>query len=95
MKVITANRLTDGAVVYWSNEGAWTSDFAEAARFDKDAADDALAKVAVRVREITEAYLVETDDAGVLNGRTRIRETIRTSGPTVRPDLGYQAEAGQ
>lgn len=93
MKIVTANRLSDGAVVYLDKNGGWTHAPAAAAVFVGEKADDALAEVTARAGEIADAYLVDIDEAGALAGRTRLRETIRGAGPTVRLDLGYQSEA--
>ncbi len=93
MKAVTGNRLDDGAVVYLSDDDRWTSDLAASARFEDADAKDVLAAAQTRVKEITDAYLIEVDDAGAPAGRETLRETIRKSGPTVRLDLGYQAEA--
>ncbi|WP_375201366.1 DUF2849 domain-containing protein [Hyphococcus sp.] len=93
MKAVTGNRLDDGAVVYLSDDDRWTSDLAAAARFADEDAKPVLAAAQTRVKEITDAYLIEVDDAGAPAGRESLRETIRKSGPTVRLDLGYQAEA--
>ena len=93
MKAVTANRLDDGAVVYLAGDGAWTSDLSAAARFEDDGAKSALEEAQARVKEIADAYLIEVDDKGAPAGRETLRETIRKSGPTVRLDLGYQAEA--
>lgn len=93
MKAVTANRLKDGAVVYLAGDESWTSDLSAAARFaDADAAA-ALEAAQARVKEIADAYLIDVDDKGAPAGRETLRETIRKSGPTVRLDLGYQAEA--
>lgn len=93
MKAVTANRLDDGAVVYLAGDESWTSDLAAAARFDDDAAKPALETAQTRATEIADAYLIDVDDKGAPAGRETLRETIRKSGPTVRLDLGYQAEA--
>lgn len=93
MKAVTGNRLNDGAVVYLGDDDSWTTDLNVAARFDGDDAKSVLAAAQARVTEITDAYLIEVDEAGAPAGRETLRETIRKSGPTVRLDLGYQAEA--
>ena len=91
MKIITGNRLNDGAVVYLDADGQWTADIAVAAKFEKADADQALDAAKGRTREMADVYLVDVDEAGALAGRERLRETIRKLGPTVREDLGYQA----
>ena len=93
MKAVTGNRLDDGAVVYLGDDDRWTTDLTAAARFESDDAKSVLAAAQARVTEITDAYLIEVDEAGAPAGRETLRETIRKSGPSVRLDLGYQAEA--
>jgi hypothetical protein len=93
MKAVTANRLDDGAVVYLAGDESWTSELSAAARFDDEAAKAALETAQARVEDIADAYLIDVDDQGAPAGRETLRETIRKSGPTVRLDLGYQAEA--
>ena len=91
MKAVTGNRLTDGAVVYLSQDSQWTDKLSDAAHFDAEAAVEALGAAQLRVDEIADAYLIDVDETGAPGGRARIRETIRKSGPSVRADLGYQA----
>ena len=91
MKAITANRLSDGAVVYLGDDDQWTAAVARAARFADEDAEAALAAAQSRKTEIADAYLITVSEDGALAGRERLRETIRTAGPTVRVDLGYQA----
>ena len=38
MKTVTANRLTDGRVVYRTAAGGWSEDLVEAIRLDDDSA---------------------------------------------------------
>ena len=92
---MTANRLSDGAVVYFDAAGGWSLNFAEAATVSDDVAAEALldrAMPAVKARLIVEPYLMEValDPDGWRP--TRERERIRAAGPTVRLDLGKQAE---
>ena len=91
MKAITANRLSDGAVVYLGDDDQWTAAVACAARFADEDAGAALTAAQGRKTEIADAYLITVSEDGALAGRERLRETIRTAGPTVRVDLGYQA----
>ena len=91
MKAITANRLSDGLVVYLDGNDQWTEKQSDAARIDNDESVAALAAAQSRVGEIADAYLIDVNETGAPDGRAKIRETIRKSGPTVRADLGYQA----
>lgn len=92
MKAITANRLTDGEVVYVGADGALVDRFEHARLFDGAAADEALAEILTRKTVIAAAYLIDAEEKGPV-GREALRETIRKNGPTVRRDLGKQAEA--
>ncbi|MEM8936877.1 MAG: DUF2849 domain-containing protein [Pseudomonadota bacterium] len=92
MKAVTANRLSDGLVVYFDADGQWTPDVARAARFADEDAKAALARAQEHVTQIAEAWLMDIDEQGAPSGRDWRKEDIRTKGPTVRPDLGYQAD---
>ncbi len=88
-KVVTANRLADGLVVYLGFAG-WTEDMHLARRAnDVESQEEllALAGKAVAANEVADAWLIDID----VDRAVRRRERIRASGPTVRPDLGYQA----
>lgn len=94
-QLVTANRLRDGIAVFLTRDGAWSEMIDEAVlALDPQAA----AALEARAREdegktiVTGSYLV---DAERLDGRVRathIRERMRALGPTVRLDLGKQAE---
>jgi hypothetical protein len=86
MKVLTANRLSDGVVVYRAQDGGWTRDFADAARLDSAAAAGALDQAQAQPREIVGPYLVEVEGEVVVQ-RERLREAIRAKGPTVGHSL--------
>jgi hypothetical protein len=88
--MLTANRLIDGTVLYWQG-GDWVEALAEADRFDDTAAAEAAlaaAKDFVARNQVVNPYLFE-----VKNGRpVKEREIIRAAGPSVRPDVGKQAD---
>lgn len=85
--VITANRLTDGVVVYLAPESAWTEDIDEAARGETDEdikALEAEAEASVRDRLVVGAYpmpIALRDDGSVdpISVRERIRAAHRTT----------------
>ena len=93
-KVITGNRLKDGAVVYLDAAGDWCERLTEA----RVAGDDAsvaeilcLAENPGQARRVVDPYLIEVViENGILCAES-IREAIRAAGPTVRLDLGKQA----
>ena len=94
-QLVTANRLRDGIAVFLTRSGEWSEVIDEAVLAVEPqaaAALEARAKEDERKTLVTGAYLI---DAERLNGRVRashIRERMRALGPTVRLDLGKQAE---
>ncbi len=94
-QAITANRLGDGIAVFMTRNGQWSENIDDAvlalepqaaAALETRARDDEKATL------VTGSYLI---DAERIDGKVRaahIRERIRTLGPTVRLDLGKQAE---
>ncbi len=92
MKALTANRLSDGAVLYLGHDDALVERFEHAVLFDDAEAKAKLSKLVERATVIAAAYVIEADETGPA-GREALRETIRSKGPTVRRDLGKQAEA--
>lgn len=91
-KILTANRLDDGLVVYLG-KGGWTANIDVARRAHDDdtaAALDYQGKQAAARNEVADPYLIDLDDDD--GEPLRWRETIRANGPTVRRDLGYQAD---
>lgn len=85
-KVMTANRLGDGAVVYLDRRGAWVEALGEALAAGEAEAQTLLerqAEAAVRRREVVGPYLFAvTLEAGVPRPLGQ-RERIRAAGPTV------------
>jgi hypothetical protein len=93
-QMLTANRLRLGEVVYWNTAKGWVSRFEEAEVLPDDRAEAALTAAAewVRKREVVAPYLF---DVRLQDGRpvpVKVREVIRANGPTVRLDLGKQAD---
>ncbi|MER8751594.1 DUF2849 domain-containing protein [Mesorhizobium sp. M1050] len=93
MKILTANRLTDGIAV-WYADGGWaeTVDHADIAH-DK-LAEDRLEVIGAKAYAANEVVDVNLIDVDVVNGvvePVRLREKIRAAGPTIRNDLGKQA----
>jgi hypothetical protein len=94
-QIVTANRLRDGIVVFLNRSGQWSERIDEATLALEPEAARALetrAKADEAGCVVTGSYLI---DAERQEGRIRaahIRERMRTLGPTVRHDLGKQAE---
>ena len=82
MKLLTANRLTDGLTLWYAAEG-WVEDAAHAARLDDDAADDLLLTWKGRETEVVAPYLIPLTPAGTPVQREHVREFVRANGPTI------------
>ena len=94
-QVLTANRLKDGLVVFLGEGNAWTPWIAEAviARSKDDAARlEARGGEHAKTNVVVGPYLMDViEEAGHVRC-AHIREHLRTLGPSVRLDLGKQAE---
>jgi hypothetical protein len=93
-EVITANRLIDGTVVFLA-ETEWVEDFARASIYETaDASKAALARAKEdEARDIVvDAYPIVVELRGGHYAPKALREFIRASGPTIRTDLGKQAQ---
>ena len=89
-KIVTANRLLDGVVVYLTREGLWTEDLAHAAIGEGDEALALLSRGEADAKTVVGPYLMDVDrEEGVPipGGRATLRESIRLSGPTIHPQF--------
>jgi len=91
-QVLTANDLVTGDVVYWDG-GRWVRRVADAALVNDPAAAEQLGAGEIAARRIVDPYLIDVALDGGTPWPTRYREVLRASGPSVRVDLGKQAEA--
>ena len=94
-KVVTANRLGDGVVVYLAAGGAWLEWVAEArvAQAEEEAAELlAFAESPEQGIVVVGPYLMDVAAENGVPCPISNREVIRARGPTVRLDLGKQAE---
>jgi len=93
-KVVTANRLNDGDVVYLAASGAW-AEALDAAAVAEDAAGEARlleqAEADVAARQVVGPYAMPVARDGAALKPLSQREAIRARGPSVRLDLGKQA----
>ena len=95
MKILTANRLTDGECL-WYAKGGWaeTIDEAEiAADKDAEARLEDIGKAAFAANFVLDVAMVDIELVDGVIRPTRLRERIRAAGPTVRNDLGKQARS--
>ena len=93
LQVFTANRVTDGVVVYLDEDDRWTESFGLVAVI---ADDETLArKTAVceagAVAVVVDPYAIEVTDEGGEIRPVRYRERIRAFGPPVHPQFAKQS----
>ena len=87
-RIVTANRLSDGLVVYLNGAG-WSGRIEDARVASDDAAADGLllrAGEPGQAIRVIEPYLIEVTQEGALPRPVSRREAIRAQGPTVRTD---------
>jgi hypothetical protein len=85
-QVVSANRLTDGTVVYLDPQGKWVEHLADAAEFASDGAVElglAKAAEAVAANLIVDPFAVPVVDEADGRRATTLRNAIRALGPTV------------
>jgi hypothetical protein len=94
-QAMTANRLRDGAVVFFTRSGDWSEAIDAAVLATEPQAAKALearGKDDERATLVSGVYLFDAEREEGHVRALHIRERIRTLGPTVRLDLGKQAE---
>ena len=91
-QILTASRLREGDVVYFTAAGQWSEWLSDATVADAEA-ESLLArgKRSEAAGDVIDAYLVVVDVVGGRPAPLSQRERIRARGPTVRADLGKQA----
>ena len=80
--VVTANRLTDGIVVYLAPDGSWVEDIARARIASTENETKALEDVAakdVKARKVVAVYPMEVALVDGAVGPLSVREKIRAS----------------
>lgn len=96
LHIVTANRLSDGEAVFLSANLTWSGNVHEASIARTPEGGEQLmdeAKKSVSSNTVVEPYLVAvTEEDGQIEPIAH-REKMRTLGPSVRRDLGKQAEA--
>ncbi len=94
MKVLTANRLTDGEAVWYAADGSWIEAIDGSELSSDKASDEKLeeaGKAAFAANEVVDVNLIDVDLVDGAIVPQRLRERIRAAGPTNRTDLGKQA----
>ena len=96
LQAITANRLTDGLVVFLAAGGRWVEDCRLAEAYDgAEAVDAALAVAAAaeKAQVVVGAYAIDVAVGPHGLEPTRLRERIRAFGPTARTDAVEATDA--
>lgn len=86
-KVVTANMLATGSVVFFGPGDTWVGSLEEAVGFDDEAAADAALARAQRDQDraiIVEPFLAERGPRSGDGPEMSLRDRIRAFGPTVR-----------
>jgi hypothetical protein len=94
LQVVSANRLTDGIVVFLGESGAWVESLQRASvHADRATLDAALARAAadVQANVVIEVAAFNVVRSGEKLRAAHIRDAIRAAGPTVHLDHGKQA----
>lgn len=93
-RVTTANRLTDGEVVFLASDASWSVNISDARIAESEAEAKELKTIAQAAEAdhlVIEPYLIDVKLTTVGVRALKYREHLRTLGPTVRLDLGKQA----
>ena len=94
LQVLTANRLDDGEVVFWSGS-AWVAAFGDAELFDApEPGEAALVAAKTLTTVLIDPYLIDVKQEQGLPAPVSYRERIRALGPSDHLDLGKQALGG-
>jgi sulfite reductase (NADPH) hemoprotein beta-component len=93
LRVAIANLLRGGNVVFLAGDGRWSAHIDEARVAESDeaaAALEARARASEDATEVVDPYLIEVERGEDGLRPVKYREWLRTRGPSVRLDLGYQ-----
>lgn len=97
MKILTANRLSDGAAVWLCADHSWCTS-PQNAIVARDAATEEKLEWAGRAafakNEVVDVNLIEVDLVDGQIRPRRLRERIRIGGPTVGSSIGRPARPG-
>lgn len=94
MKILTANRLTDGEAVWYATDRSWAETIERseiAADKGAEARLEAIGKAAHDDNLVVDVNLIDVELVDGVPVPTRLRERIRAAGPSNRNDLGKQA----
>ena len=90
-QVVTANRLSDGEVVFFAG-GEWVAHISAADLYIGDAGAMALATAEGQPTVVVAPYLIDVTPTEGVPVPTAYRERVRALGPTIHPEMGKQSE---
>ena len=85
MRIVTANRVGDGAVVFLGADGEWVESIGAGRLVETDSDIDALLADASAQGGMIDPYAIAVEVTGEGPRPTRYREFIRVFGPTTHP----------
>ena len=94
LQIFTANRLTDGVVVYLDEDDRWTETLGGVCVIADDerlAEKTAAAQAAAAAAIVVDPYVIKVTDEGDEIRPVRYRERIRAFGPPVHPEFAKQS----
>ncbi|MEM8878021.1 MAG: DUF2849 domain-containing protein [Pseudomonadota bacterium] len=92
-KIVSANDLFEGKVVYLKDDGAWTHTLRQAAIASNADEAEALLALSEQPGQVVGPYLLDIQlRADGCPAPVHFRERFRELGPSNRPDLGRQAD---
>ena len=94
LKIVTANRLGDGKIVYLARSGEWSGRLSAAWVAESKAEEEALLALAAKAEDellVVASYLMPVDEVGGSLEPLSQRERIRAIGPTIRSDFSSDA----
>lgn len=97
MKILTANRLSDGEVVWLAADHSWTIDIADAAIAGDAVAEEKLLRAGTAAFLKNEVLDVDLIDIELVDGTIRplrLRERIRATGPTSLAETARKRAGG-
>ena len=87
-KVVSANRLRDGLVVFYTASGEWVEGFANSAVYttpEAEAAALAKAVADIAANKVVDVYSFDVAGEGASLKALALRDAIRAAGPTIVP----------
>lgn len=84
-QILTANRLRDGIVVFFTGDGGWSERIDDSRVADEETSRAemvAAGERAVAAGLVVGPYLIDADVSGGCVRAVRLRERIRAAGPT-------------